>query len=129
MGPRTTSARPFHIEALALHHLARLCAEGKGPDSPGRGRKTGESGARAKALLDLRLLKLLQLLRHELDQLLNLLQLRRQQLDDLLQLLQFLQLHRHELLQMLQLLRHDLQQRNAPAAAAAGRRRGLQTSS
>ena len=73
--------------------------------------------------------KLLQLLRHELDQLLNLLQLRRQQLDDLLQLLQLLQLHRHELLQMLQLLRHDLQQRKRLLQRLRGRRRGLQTSS
>ena len=110
MGPRTTSARPFHIEALALHHLARLCAEGKGTDPPGRGRKSREPGGRAEALLELRLLKLLKLLRHELDQLVKLLQVRGQQLDDLLQLLKFLQLHRHQLLQLLQLLRHDLQQ-------------------
>ena len=49
---------------------------------------------------------LVQLLRHELNQLLKLLQLRR---DDLKHLLDLLLLNRQELLQLVELLRYDLQ--------------------
>jgi hypothetical protein len=56
-----------------------------------------------------RLLHLLDLLRHELNQLLKLRQLGRDDLKELLHVLELLLLHILQLLQMLQLLRHDLQ--------------------
>jgi hypothetical protein len=55
------------------------------------------------------LLKLLNLLRHELDDLLKLMELLRDDLQQLLKLLKHLQLLLLEIVQLLELLRHELE--------------------
>ena len=67
--------------------------------------------SQSSLLLTLKLLlKLLNLLRHELEDVLKLMELLRNYLEQLLKLLKHLQLLQLEIVQLLQLLRHDLQQ-------------------
>ena len=71
------------------HHLARL-AEGLGADAPWRRRgEAAQSGRLSERLLRL-LLRLLDLLRHDLNQLLKLRQLRGDDLQELLHVLELL---------------------------------------
>jgi hypothetical protein len=63
-----------------------------------------------RRLLTLKLLlKLMELLRHKLDDVLKLLELLRDELNQLLKLLKYLLLLRLEILQLLKLLRHQLE--------------------
>ena len=97
--PQATCSRA--VASVELHHLpCRLPAEDLRRES-----KPELTRASTERLL----LKLVDLLRHDLDQLLQLLELRRDGLQDLLHLLKLLLLQVLEVLKLLQLLRHDLQ--------------------